>query len=234
MKEKRKSKLCIYCHLNPSTKNGDHLLARCFVAIPSRDGIPKLPCCHECNRQKAKFEHYLASTLPFASREENSVELAERAVERVRKNKALAREMVEGAISLVDPLAAKREYSFAFPFRSEMLVEYSRFVVCGILYWVNGERVFSRNQIDVSFALHDQDIALTWEFLFSTRGLRINGRIGNSGLVFEGLCSDEVFGLSVIRLSYLGGAILADSSGRHSSCLWCFVNNSSVNDNNTS
>jgi len=53
MSKRFKGKTCAYCALPGASDTADHVLAREFVAVEDRGGIPKVPACAACNGKKA-------------------------------------------------------------------------------------------------------------------------------------------------------------------------------------
>lgn len=87
---------CAYCAKGISTTTGDHVLPRSLVPKNLRGNLPKVPCCRECNRRKARTEHYIASVLPFGGRHGSARETLELAGPRIAKNDRLAKDLAEG------------------------------------------------------------------------------------------------------------------------------------------
>jgi hypothetical protein len=218
-----KGQICVYCNESHSTKNGDHLLARSLLSVSARNGAPKIPCCEPCNRQKSGLEQYLASVLPLASREHDAAERAVLAVNRVAKNRSLGRSITKGVVRLPDPVEDGAPETFAFPFEPETLLQYSRLVTIGLLYWTTGTSGVATNSVRTLFARSDDDIALIWKFLFNTDGQRVSGSIGGTGLMFDGLSSGPPHALSAWRLSFLNGACFVHKTGGFSNAIWSFV-----------
>ena len=59
---------CAYCRTGPSTAQGDHVFPRTFFLESKRGDLPKVPACKQCNDEKSRLEHYLATVLPFGGR----------------------------------------------------------------------------------------------------------------------------------------------------------------------
>jgi hypothetical protein len=122
-----------------------------------------------------------------------------------------------------DPIELDAPETFAFPFRPQILLDYSRLVTTGLFYWSTGTRVANEDSIRTFFAEKDHDIQLMWEFLFNTDGVRVRGNIGGAGLTFDGLCNIPPHTLSVWRLSFLNGACFSHTNGGYSDAIWSFV-----------
>lgn len=88
-----KGKLCVYCVKRPSV-TGDHVFAREFFTLGSRDRLPQVPTCDPCNNDKSKLEHYLTALLPFGGRHtEAQANLIQQVPSRLAKNLRLVREL---------------------------------------------------------------------------------------------------------------------------------------------
>lgn len=93
--KKFKNKTCIYC-ANATSETADHVFAREFFLLNQRDGLPKVPSCQQCNKEKSDLEHYLTALLPFGGRHENAKDNLKKMVpKRLKKNKKLHRELSE-------------------------------------------------------------------------------------------------------------------------------------------
>ena len=218
-----KGQICVYCNERQSTRNGDHLFARSLLAVAARNGAPKLPCCELCNRDKAKLEHYLASTLPLASREHDAVKRANLAASRAIKNLPLARSMISGAVTIIDPIEGGRQETLAFPFEPEIVLAYAKLLTIGLLYWATKTRVADPHSIRTFFAEKDHDNALVWEFLYNTDGVKVRGNIGGAGLTFDGICNGDIHTLSAWRLSLLNGVCFTQKNRKYSNAIWSVV-----------
>lgn len=221
-----KGQTCIYCNLEPSTKNGDHLLARSFIPIPLRNGVPKLPCCEPCNREKAALELYLTAVMPLGSRAENLPDYFSAVAHKLEGNLRLKREIFGGMEVALDPTSGADEKTLFFPFQSAKLTRYVKFLAIGAIYWATGNRIIPLHHIDVKFATHDNDLRYIWEFFHQTSGLKFQGQIGGDVLKIEGLANAHELTLCVVRFDFMNGFVVSDIKKRlHARSLWAFVAN---------
>lgn len=97
MSKKFKGKTCVYCGVEGISETVDHVVAREFLPVPRRDGIPKVAACRPCNNAKSQLEHYLVAVLPFGSRHPTaSVMLDTEAPRRLAGNRRLHRDLAAG------------------------------------------------------------------------------------------------------------------------------------------
>ena len=103
-------RVCAYCGM-PGADEEDHVVARQFFPAPTdfepsaparaverfRGGLPKVPCCGRCNREKQKVEDGPAVLLQFGDDSAASIAVAHGRVSRtLRKNKRLLRSLQRG------------------------------------------------------------------------------------------------------------------------------------------
>jgi hypothetical protein len=89
--------ICAYCARATGIEE-DHVVARQFFPNEEkfRAGLPKVPCCADCNRAKQRVEDGPAVWFQFGDASEGSSAVLERRVPRtLAKNKRLARELRE-------------------------------------------------------------------------------------------------------------------------------------------
>lgn len=91
------TQLCAYCVREPGTEE-DHVFARQFFPNEERfrSGLPKVPSCPECNREKQRAEDGPAVWLQFGDGSEGANRVARERVPRtLAKNLRLTREFRE-------------------------------------------------------------------------------------------------------------------------------------------
>jgi hypothetical protein len=92
-----KHKTCVYCAKPGSSTAPDHVVCRAFFPIEHRDHLPQVPACDDCNREKAKLEHYLTTVMPFgATHGDAASTLGTMVPKRLGRNEALHRELSNG------------------------------------------------------------------------------------------------------------------------------------------
>ena len=124
---------CIYCGVNPSIPQGDHVFARGFFPVSDRDNLPKVPGCDGCNNEKSKLEHYLATVLPFGSRHKDALDRLSNDVPRkLAQNLKLHRALADGMTTMVTESSTRQ--AMAVPFEPEKLRELLRYIVRGLLW----------------------------------------------------------------------------------------------------
>jgi hypothetical protein len=137
MSKKYNSKICIYCGSKKVSTTADHLVARQFIPITARNGIPKVPCCSKCNNDKSKLEHYAASILPFGSNTVYAQEmLRERVAKRLEKNIKLKKELNKNSKKVwFKSNSGLYLRTLSIPIKSEPILGLLQYYIKGLYYY---------------------------------------------------------------------------------------------------
>ncbi len=226
-----KGQLCIYCQESPSTRQGDHVVARGLLSIVGRQNAPKVPCCKSCNDAKSKLEHYLSFTLPLASRETDARTRLDSAIISFEQNQKLKRIVFQGIERVRNVDGTDGDETFAFPFEHEVLRSYAEFLAKGVLYWTKGVRVGSEMVINATFVPIAEDLELLWKIFHKTPVLKkLTGNIGGTTLNFESALVSEFPLYWVCRFTFANGAIFSDIEiGTSTKAIWVVVEETNLN-----
>lgn len=215
------TQLCAYCGESPSTRQGDHIVARALVLERHRANLPKVPCCRECNDIKSRIEHYLASVLPFGSRQPFATEALLAVERRLTENRRLGRELQSGTIAAIDPL--EWQDTIALPFDSDQLLSYAALISRALLFKELGERLPKEQPQRTLFPTPEADSLLTERLLVSMNGRRCTGQIGRGALRFDSLTSEGQPIVSVWRLVFFDGVTVRNESESTTPFIWSFI-----------
>src|SRR5207302_2645637 len=85
--------VCAYCSKRRAS-TADHIFARSFFLEPARANLPQAPSCHQCNNEKSRLEHYLATVVPFGGQHGDALEtLVSLVPGRLKKNRKLQQQL---------------------------------------------------------------------------------------------------------------------------------------------
>ena len=132
MSKQYKGKNCAYCKAEKS-ETADHVFPRELFLKNNRDGIPKVPACINCNNDKSKLEHYLATVLPFGGRHSDAAEtLLNQVTKRLHRNKPLHQNLIDGVVPAWSPEDDGFEQSSGLPLEWPKLEKWMSYVVRGL------------------------------------------------------------------------------------------------------
>ena len=197
-----------------STRTGDHVLARSLFMKSRRANLPKVPACAQCNGEKSRIEHYLATILPFGGRHPDAGPNLELMVPgRLEKNVKLQREIGEGreTVQTKDAAGALTTATTSIPLRGDALLNYIGFVVKGLLWhhWKVAIRPgFGVRVTAPTNVVADQFVSV----MRKSSALRIGGDLGFGTVTYEGVQGSDYPELSVWTISMYGGILLSDNS----------------------
>ncbi|MEO6012746.1 MAG: hypothetical protein ABIQ30_04060 [Devosia sp.] len=191
-------RLCAYCQLASSTRQGDHIFAREFFLEAQRANLPKAPCCATCNGAKARHEHYLTAVLPFGGRHDDAVASIEATETRLGENLRLKRELEDGL-----ELGASPDGSSLVPFQDEHLRGLFEMIPKGLL-WYHAGVYLPENYGALAFAAPSGAVEPNPNFGPGAETYR--GNLGNGVFEYEGVTnpSDRFSSAWVFKL--FGGA----------------------------
>jgi HNH endonuclease len=130
------NQLCVYCGTRQSTRTGDHVFPRSFFLEHRRANLPKVPACEQCNNQKSRLEHYLATIVLFGGRHADAGTSLEQMVPpRLDRNRRLHHELAQSRETLEIELTPGESATatVALPIDGERLHKFIEFAVKGLL-----------------------------------------------------------------------------------------------------
>jgi hypothetical protein len=200
-------KTCVYCAATPATTM-DHVFAREFFLVEQRANLPKIPACAACNGAKSQLEHYLTAVLPFGGQHDDGlVHLMEMVPGRLARNQKLARWLSAGLSRTMVP--GRGTPTLTIPIDPDKVGELFALITKGLVWhhWqvllppaTFGVRAEMLSAAGEKF--YNQALALNSE-------ARVRRTLGNGTFSYEGVHSAENPGLSVWKLSALGGLTLS-------------------------
>src|SRR5690348_16034970 len=209
------NKVCAYCGKKSAT--GDHVIARSFFPEHLRSDLPVVPACAECNTNKSRIEHYLATVLPLAGNDGTALLLTEQTLQRkLAHNISLQEELIRGFELHKDVNMYGLHGTILRP---EMLAEYAKFIARGLLcYHFKYE---AGTLLYVRGAALPHSRSFTGDELYATVAPMVTSIVGNlaSGTVqYRGFAAKDNVGSSFWQIRIYGGlnlgAELHDGSGR--------------------
>lgn len=133
MSKKYKDKTCVYC--SARSECADHVVAREFFPETHRDGLPKVPACVPCNREKSNLERELTALLHFgSSHEAATTTLLKDGRRRLDKNPALRARLQDGQRRIAATIEARPASVLALPFAGNEFVKLCAFIVRGLVW----------------------------------------------------------------------------------------------------
>ena len=207
-----KGQICVFCGVRLSTRTGDHVLARSLFLEHRRGYLPKVPACTQCNGEKSRLEHYLATVLPFGGRHiDASANLEQLVPRRLENNASLHREIGERreTVEITNEDGKAVTGTTSIPIRGEALFDYVKFVVKGLL-WHHWQTVllpgFGVRVIAPTNAVVGQFVSL----VKGSSGQRVTGDLGSGTVTYEGAQGSDYPELSVWAISIYGGITVSD------------------------
>jgi hypothetical protein len=203
--------MCVYCADAPSI-TADHIIARQFFLSSRRGGLPKVPACERCNRQKSALEHYLTAVLPFGGRHPDATANLETMVpRRLLKNRRLHEKLVLGLrqSTAKHPDADSLEHTpLAVPIESEQLRRLFAFITKGLV-WYHWQTI-----LGPGYSVRAEAISEVWAqryglFFRMKAREHVRQNLGEGTFCYEGLQAEEPRELTIWRFSIYGGACLS-------------------------
>ena len=203
MRKKYKNKTCVYCVTSNSSAEGDHVIAREFFLPESRDNLPIVATCKNCNNMKSKLEHYLTAVLPFGGQHADAGKnLSMMVPPRLAKNNKLLSSLNIGMKSLFT-LRNRGPWipEMTLPLDSEKLIQLFEFMAKGLAYW-HWEIYLPPNTCLVKAAFLTSTGRRIFEELLAKNAIsRVNISLGDGVFVYEAAQSAECPELTVWRMS---------------------------------
>ena len=210
MSKKYKGKTCAYCGKRKSTSTGDHVVAREFLPVEERGGLPKVPCCENCNNDKSIIEHYTTTILPFGSNTYYAGNMLRDYVsKRIERNKKLKRELNK----LSGTVWAKSKNGLliphtTLPVKAEPIIKLINYIVRGLAYYHWGTIITGQYSIDVWPAPLEQIMFFRRYVLSLSKENCITGNIGNGCIIYKCTRSTDDPRISVWEVIFYNGLIM--------------------------
>ncbi len=179
MSKKFKGKPCVYCQIRQSISQGDHVFAREFFLESERANPIKVPACEQCNNQKALYEHYLTTILPFGGHHVDASEHLQSLVPgRIAKNNKLKMKLrLEQKFIQTTDEHGKERNAYALPIDGKLYHGLFEFIVKA-LTWYEYKRYFSlENHIKI-VSLNNTQVDVLDEHIFRFDNHKIDRIIG--------------------------------------------------------
>jgi len=204
-------KLCVYC-AEASSTTADHVFAREFFLSRNRNGIPKVPACHPCNRDKADLEHYLTTILPFGGRHPDALENLETMVpKRLQKNAKLHQKLLESRGTRWSQFGALLTPSSTLPIDSGRFERLFQFVVRGLIWHHWKVYLTSPNIVEVATPT-EVGARFFDKFFGLDKCERVRASIGDGTFVYEGVHDVRCPEITAWRIWMYGGLHLAEGN----------------------
>lgn len=175
-----------------------------------RQNIPKVPACIECNGVKSKYEHYIATVLPFGGRHGQAKEnLTTMVPKRISKNRNLLYNLRE-SFQKRQNQSFPEELGTPIDFDHETLIEWFKYVGFGLMWHEFDHLVPPSYQIDV-IALSDFG-ETKFRLFFNYDGFRIKRTIGADVVRYEAIASKSDIGVGAIMLDLYNEALFIDNA----------------------
>jgi hypothetical protein len=219
MSKKYRGKTCAYCASATAT-TADHVFAREFFLASARDGLPKVPACVACNRDKSKLEHYATAVVPFGGRHAAAKTALETMVPgRLRRNASLLRGLQEGQTRVwvqggEDALVVP---SIAIPIDPQRLRRLYQYIAQGLCCHHWNLRLPPEAQWQTAFLTAEGDKRLL-SGIRAGAAARASADLANGAVRYEGLQAASDPHAVVWRISLLGGVTFASDDPADGVC----------------
>jgi hypothetical protein len=208
MSKKYRGKTCVYCGVPGSSECGDHVLAREFVLVRHRKGLPIVPACGPCNTKKSKLETSLTVYLPFGARHQDAPETLSTLVPKRLTKQPKIRAHVEQALDRSwfpspQALFQPREIEMLMP--ADEIEAWVSMVCAGLIAFHWG--VIVAGLVDIEPILIPTDAEPEISLAFRARASHRVGpvTIGGGALTYEGVMDETTELGSAWRLQVYGG-----------------------------
>jgi hypothetical protein len=206
MSKRYKNKDCPYCGVKNVTSTADNVFAREFFLKESRENLPIVPACADCNQCKSVLEHYTVTVLPFGARHSAARDAMIPVGRRLEANQKLQREIADIRREFVLENRIDQP-SMAIPVEASKILNWLRFVAQGLHFYHYKEIPQDRKNIGIGIWPASYDI------LFCQGLSKVNfnsfGLLGGDIFEYYGSKFSDVPRSSLWRIKILGGILLA-------------------------
>lgn len=215
-----KQKTCAYCGVEGASQTNDHVFARAFFPSDRRDGLPQVPSCEQCNREKARLEHYLATVLPFASRHPvSSKMLAEKVGPRLNNNRKLHLALAKGKTRTWTREGGLIVPTIALPFDGVAFGALFRLVTRGLVLHHFGAVVPPTHWVGAGMMRGPGEVFFG-RMMALRASERVFGDLGEGLVQYEGLRGTDDPFLTIWKLRMYGGFELRGDDDEPHSTIW--------------
>lgn len=209
MSKKFKGELCVYC-AERTSDGPDHVFAKKFFLPSDRDGLPQVPACKQCNGEKSKLEHYLATVLPFGGRHESAKANLETMVpQRLERNRKLHRQLTEGTGTVwSEEGEGLLVPAMTLPIEPDHLMSLFALIAGGLIWYHWGVYLTREHSVGVVLLTSSGERLFERYLLGMKSHARVSANLGNGTFVYEGAQGMDCPQLSVWCFSALGGTKL--------------------------
>jgi hypothetical protein len=211
--KKYKGKKCAYCRIAWAT-TADHVFARGFFLNADRMNLPKAPACSVCNSRKSKLEHYVQTVLPFGGRHTAAKENLETMVpRRLQRNNALLQSMRAGSGQVwTEEQSALIIPTMTVPIDGKPLRELCEFIAKGLIDYHWGSCLEHGDFVHAAILKFEADKQFKHQFFEECSGRRIQRRLGNGTVDYEGIQSQLDPRITAWRIQFYGGVVLGNGN----------------------
>jgi hypothetical protein len=200
----------VYCGGVSST--ADHVFARQFFLEEHRSDLPQVPSCLQCNNEKSKHEHYLATLLPFGGRHRHARKILTQMVPpRLAKNQklhaTLRTDMHQGWSNERGVFVR----TSGVPVNPERLLSLIRFIVKGLIWHHWEVRLEPADRVDVH-ALAAGGVEYFDRIFARNVADRVRANLGQGTFVYVGVRGVDCERVTAWRMAGYGGMQFADPS----------------------
>lgn len=212
MSKKFKGKTCVYCGIEGISETADHVIAREFLPVEHRDGIPKVAACGPCNNAKSQLEHYLVAVLPFGSRHPTASAMLDTEVpRRLAGNRRLHRELAAGHQEAWLTENDITQRTITLPFDGEKLDALFALVTRGLAAHHFGV-VIPKDYFIGAGALASVAEPFMTSLLMMNARAKVARSYGDGLISYDGVQATDDFNLTVWRYRIYGGVRLSDAN----------------------
>lgn len=211
MSKKFKGKTCVYCGVEGISETADHVIAREFLPVEHRDGIPKVAACAPCNNAKSQLEHYLVAVLPFGNRLPTaSVMLDTEVPRRLARNRRLRRDLAAGHQGAWLTENGVTQRTITLPFDGEKLDALFALVTRGLAAHHFGVMIPKDYFIGAGALASVAEPFMTSLLMMNARA-KVTRSLGDGLISYDGAQATDDPHLTVWRYRIYGGVRLSDA-----------------------
>ena len=212
MSKKFKGKTCVYCGVEGVSETADHVIAREFLPVALRDGIPKVAACGPCNNAKSHLEHYLVAVLPFGSRHPTASTMLDTEVpRRLAGNRRLHRNLAAGREDAWLTENGITQPTITLPFDGEKLDALFALVTRGLAAHHFGV-VIPTDYFIGAGALASVAEPFMISLLLMNAQARVTRSFGDGLISYDGAQATDDPNLTIWRYRIFGGVRLSDAA----------------------
>jgi hypothetical protein len=203
-----KGHLCVYCVQRDGVV-GDHVFARSFFLPGARKDLPQVPACEQCNDEKGRIEHHLATVLPFGGRHTDAPEnLKSQVPARLSKNNRLAQELATGRGLIWEDAGRIAQPAITLPFDSEPACRLFALVARG-LAWHHWRAYLQAEHVSHAMFLSKFGCESFDRFFGLAAVNRVEINLGDGTVRYRGVQAKDIPECTLWRIHFYGGLMLS-------------------------